>query len=169
MKNKWLIILLIFSVTINIAAIFTIGFHWWQTKRFRSPQTGGEIASVPPGLRLQLKPEQKEAMRNCNHRLNLKLQPYKQCVIEQRRKLFKLLTDATVDSLQMRKQLDSLFNLQKQVQTRIFYNMLEQREFLNEAQYQHLLRRFGNRFMNPYPEKRRGRHLRQGRRIQDKR
>ncbi|OPX25933.1 MAG: hypothetical protein B1H02_00090 [Candidatus Latescibacteria bacterium 4484_107] len=37
MRNKWLILALVFSVMVNAAAIGTIGFHWWKVRRIARP------------------------------------------------------------------------------------------------------------------------------------
>ena len=143
MKNKWLIILLIFSVTINLAAIATILFQYW-----RMPPPDLRFSHIRPAC--QLSPHEQELLRANYFNLIEHTHSQKQEIEEMRHHIFQSLIATEIDSIRIEKQLDTLAGMQKEIQKQIIFSLLKQRQFLDEPSYQQILHQYQARFIKPY-------------------
>lgn len=146
MKSKWLLLALLLSLAINLAALFTIVFHWFkQPPPFRA-EFGIE---EPMNPRLRPTPEQLERIKECRMHFHQSIEPLQRQIQAERKKIVQLLMQPEIDTVQVITLQDSISNLHQQIQRKVVLHMIEQRQFLDENQYQAVFRMMGRRFMNP--------------------
>lgn len=151
MKNKWLIILLIFSLAVNIAAIVTIGYNWYRTTVYkRNFRRDHENFARRFNNEFGISDEQQKAFFENQKEMFEKLKPYREAIREHRKTIFDLLNSPEIDTIKLNQQLDSLETYQKEVQKISLMNFFAQRRFLSNEQYSKILKKFGHRLMNPY-------------------
>jgi hypothetical protein len=152
MKNKWLILILLLSLAMNLAAISTIFYHWFETRKF-PPPPGAEFALDGPMNRLlRPSPEQLESIKCCRMRFHQEIRPLQEQIQGNRRQILELLMQPKIDTLQITALQDSVSGLQQKMQQKVVRHMIEQRQFLNENQYRVIFQKIGRRFMNPDDE-----------------
>lgn len=151
MKNKWLIIILLFSVTINLVAVGTLAFYWWQASRPGAFRARHEFPGPPPEVQqLNLSAEQREQIHQSQRQLFEQIHAFREVTQQHRTELFDLLIQDKIDTTKILVELDSLVQIQKQIQLQVMLNLLEQKKYLSTDQYRTFLKFFSRRFLNPY-------------------
>ena len=133
MKEKFIIFLLVFSLTVNVAALITMGYFWGKSER-----RGGTFLSrgeLPPrGGGLSLNNGQVEKMRNARMVLLKEIAPFRDELMTKRRELANFLTLEKPDRRALKQKLREINDLQFQTQTAVIDNLLKEKEFLNPGQ-----------------------------------
>jgi Spy/CpxP family protein refolding chaperone len=140
MKNKIFIIIFIFSIVINLAAIFTIGFHWFADKNWRHPH--------PPPFReheemmherLNLSDNQLAEIRKSNEMLReqiihdqIELRHYRDQLIEQ-------IKQSNPDTVVINEMIIKISNIQSEIEKRFIHHMLDQKQILTPEQFERFL------------------------------
>jgi Spy/CpxP family protein refolding chaperone len=140
MNKKLLVAILAISVIINLVAIFTLGYYWWEIrshKRGMMPQWMGRLHGwheSPLRQKLNLTEEQVEVLNKNQEEMRLKMLPYREELFAKRKNLMELLRDTELD----RAHADSLFkeivNLQIELEVRVFDNLWYIRSILTPEQ-----------------------------------
>lgn len=140
MSRRLLIIVLLISLAINLAAVFTIGSYWREArshKRVIEPRWMGRARDWREGpLRreLNLTDEQLEALHKNQQEMRQKMLPYRQELFTKRKELMKLLKETEPN----REKADSLFrevvSLQMELESHIFEHLWNVRSMLTPEQ-----------------------------------
>jgi Spy/CpxP family protein refolding chaperone len=140
MNKKVLVIILATSVGINLVAVFTLGYYWWEIrshKRDGMPQMLRRLHGwheSPLRQKLNLTEEQLELLNKNQEEMRLKMFPYRESLFAKRKELMELLRDAESN----RAHADSLFreivNLQIELEARVFDNLWYVRSILTPEQ-----------------------------------
>ncbi len=134
MKEKLIIFLLIFSLTINLAALVTMGYFWGRG------ESGGEAVfersgeSSRLGSRLSLDKVQQRKMRGMRGSLFEGIKPVRDELEAKREDLVNLLTTEDPDRMVIDQKIGEINVLQSQIQHAVIDNLLREKEFLNPMQ-----------------------------------
>jgi len=129
MSKKFLVIVLIVSVTINLVAVFTLGYYWWEIsshKRGFMPrliERTHDWRKSPLRHELNLTEEQIEALNKNQEEMRSQMLPFRQELFAKRKELVKLLEETAPN----RQKADSLFkeivSLQMKLESHVFDNL----------------------------------------------
>ena len=134
MKEKLIIFLLIFSLTINVAALVTMGYFWGRG------EGGGEAVfrrsgeSPRLGSRLSLDKVQQRKMRGMRGSLFEGIKPVRDELEDKREDLVNLLTIEDPDRIVIDQKIGEINVLQSQIQHAVIDSLLREKEFLNPMQ-----------------------------------
>lgn len=134
MKEKLIIFLLIFSLTINVAALVTMGYFWGRG------EGGGEAVfersgeSPRLGSRLSLDKVQQRKMRGMRGSLFEGIKPVRDELEAKREDLVNLLTIEDPDRIVIDQKIGEINVLQSQIQHAVIDSLLREKEFLNPMQ-----------------------------------
>ena len=161
MDKKVLIIILIISVAINAATLFTFGYFWWT----RHASVERQELSHRPHMRhdwqhtriardLDLSKKQIEEIKKMNEEMRKEMWPVREELFTKRQELMSLIRDNGPDSMRVDKLLKEIAAVQAEHETKIFYRMLKMREILTPEQREQLgglLHRFMEEGRPPEP------------------
>jgi len=134
MKEKLIIFLLIFSLTINVAALVTMGYFWGRG------EGGGEAVfrrsgeSPRLGSRLSLDKVQQRKMRGMRGSLLEGIKPVRDELEAKREDLVDLLILEEPDRIVIDQKIGEINSLQSQIQHAVIDSLLREKEFLNPMQ-----------------------------------
>ena len=133
MKEKIIIFILIFSLTINVAALITMGYFWGKdytnTKDFSTADGSSPFIS---GLSLDTK--QRGKMRRLRQSFQEETSPMRGSLITKREELVTLLNSEMLDRSAIEQKLKEINQVQFQIQTAVIDNLLEEKTYLNPGQ-----------------------------------
>ena len=134
MKEKLIIFLLIFSLTINVAALITMGYFWERDYSSRETvfRKGGEPLRL--GRELSLDNGQRGKMRGLRRSLRGGIDPIRDELTTKREDLVNLLTVEEPDRSAIDKKLSEINGLQSQIQHTVINHLLREKEFLTPLQ-----------------------------------
>ena len=134
MKEKLIIFLLIFSLTVNVAALITMGFLWGKGGRSRETVSRRMGESPRLGSRLSLDKVQQRKMRGMRGSLFKGIKPIRDELEAKREDLVNLLTLEEPDRSAIDEKIVEIDALQSQIQRAVIENLLREKEFLNPEQ-----------------------------------
>ncbi len=140
MRNRWLILVLAFSLIVNVAAIGTIGYRWWRARRMTSQWSHPHRRMLEPmrGL-LSLTPEQMDQLEEQRRRISGETEEIRQDLFKSRARLMELLgTDP--DSLEIEELLQEIASSQVALERKVINNILRMKQVLTPEQREELLR-----------------------------
>lgn len=152
MKTKWLILGLLLSVAINLAALFTLVYHWYVTSNLEPPPRAPLGFEQPMDHRLRPSPEQMEHIKASRMHFHQNIRPLQHQIKVQRRQMVQMLMQPEIDTVQVIALQDSISSLHGQIQRKVVLHLIDQRQFLDEHQYRAVFRMMGRRFMKPDDE-----------------
>ena len=145
MDKKVLIIVLVISVAINAATLFTFGYFWWTRHNVPARQ---ELLHQPHMMRdwqqtriardLDLTRKQIKELRKLNEEMRGEMWPMREELFKKRQELMALLRDKKPDSSHVEQLLKEIAAMQAAHETKIFYRMLKMREILTPEQQEQL-------------------------------
>ena len=133
MKEKLIIFILIFSLTINVAALMTMGYFWgknYTSKKGISTADG----SSPLISGLSLDTRQRGKMRRLRQSFQEETRPIRNSLITKREELVTLLNSETLDRSAIERKLKEINEVQYQIQEAVIDNLLEEKTYLNPGQ-----------------------------------
>jgi len=133
MKEKLIIFLLVFSLTVNVAALITMGYLWGRDYR------GGETAfrrgePLHLGRELSLDNGQRGKMLGLRRSLLRGIDPIRDELMTKREELVNLLTENEPDRSTIDKKLSEINGFQSQIQHTVIDHLIREKEFLNPRQ-----------------------------------
>lgn len=142
MRKKWLILALVFSGMVNVAAIGTIGFHWWRVR-----SVDHRLHSFPPGepmLRplhrlLSLTPDQVQKLEAQRRRISEEIRGIRQNLFESKTRLMELLRSPDPDSMAVEEILQEIASSQVALERKVIHNILRMKQALTPEQREKLL------------------------------
>jgi len=136
MKEKLIIFLLIFSLTVNLAALITLGYFWGKSER---PGTPAFRMGKPTSLvsELPLDNGQWRKMRGLRRNLLKEITPIRDELMTKRGELVNLFTLEKPDRQVIDQKLREISGLQLQTQAAVIDQLLKEKEFLNPKQQKH--------------------------------
>ncbi|MBL7073838.1 periplasmic heavy metal sensor [candidate division KSB1 bacterium] len=144
MKKNWLLIVLIFSLAVNLAAVGTIGYHWWRESRPRvkRPFWGRGWERGP----LKLTDSQIARMEDMWGTFRADLSGLRDQLHQKRGELIDLLRNAESDSLTIDRKLDEIAALQAKLEKRAIRKTVKMRNILTPQQREEFFTLFKDRF-----------------------
>lgn len=140
MKRKILILGLIFSLTINIAVLTTIGHHWLGREKEERHHREGKNSSMSYLYKeLALSESQIKEMESLRESLEPNMDGTKEELREKRVELVALLTESKPDRKKINEKLIEIESLQGILQKFIIDNIIQQKEILAPEQQKKLL------------------------------
>ncbi|MFH1007874.1 MAG: periplasmic heavy metal sensor [Candidatus Latescibacterota bacterium] len=160
MRKKWLILALVFSVMVNVAAIGTIGFHWWRASHAASflPPPGGPMRG-PMRRELSLDPDQMRELETHRKQMAQEIDHLQEELSEARNSMMALLRSADPDSTAVEEVLEEIMASQMAMERKVLHNLLRMKRELTPEQQEKLLRMMARRpgWDRMRPDFRRGR------------
>ena len=150
MKSKWIIVLLIFSLAVNIAAVVTIGIQWSRHFTRHHP-----LLSEPPfsdrhreifRRRLDLTEDQFRQVRDVQDRLAEEMETKHSLLREKREALFHQLREPDPDREEIDSLLVEISVLQADIERKVVENLLEMKDVLTPEQREKLLSIIDHKF-----------------------
>ena len=133
MREKLIIFLLVFSLTVNVAALITMGYFWGTD--YRSEETVFRRGEPPRlGRELSLDNGQRGKMRGLRRSLLREIDPIRDELMTKREELVNLLTIEELDRNAIDKKLSEINGLQSQIQHTVIDHLLREKEFLTPRQ-----------------------------------
>lgn len=134
MKEKLIIFLLIFSLTVNVAALITMGFLWGKGERSRETVSRSMSESPRLGSRLSLDKRQWGKMHSMRESLMKEIKPVRDELESKREDLVNLLILEEPDRSAIDEKIVEIDALQSQIQRAVIDNLLREKGFLNPEQ-----------------------------------
>ena len=143
MDKKALVIVLVISVIINLATVFTFGYFWMTRNRLgegpvREPHMARDWRDARIVRELCLSRDQMVALRKANEDLRTAMQPLREELFEKRRELMSLLRTAEPDRDRAKALIKEIGELQVNHDMQIFERLLAMRDVLDPDQCQKL-------------------------------
>ena len=161
MDKKVLVIILVISVAINAATLFTFGYFWW-TRHVRPERR--ELVEQPHMMHdwqhtriarnLDLSKEQIDEIKKMNEEIRSEMWPIREELFQKRQELMSLLRENEPDSMRVDRLLKEIAAMQAEHEAMIFHRMLKMREILTPEQREQLgglLHRFMEQGRPPEP------------------
>ena len=133
MKEKLILVILIFSLTVNAAALITMGYFWGREYGSRkAAQQEGKTA--PFNSELSLDSGQRGRMRDLRKSFMNETAPIRHTLTLKRAELASLLASAGTDRASLEQKLREINDLQLKMQTAVIDQLLKERESLTPEQ-----------------------------------
>jgi Spy/CpxP family protein refolding chaperone len=138
MREKLIIFLLVFSLTVNVAVLVTMGYFWGKYDgEGKSFLRGDEFPPPPPPpliSELSLDKEQRGKMRTVRRSFINEIAPIRSELTTRRESLVNLLTAKKPDRNTIDQKLSEINALQSKIQYAVINNLLREKDFLNPKQ-----------------------------------
>jgi Spy/CpxP family protein refolding chaperone len=145
MGKKVLVIVLVISVAINLATIFTLGYFWWtkhnvarQDVFVRRPDMMHELHQTRMAKELGLSDQQIEEIRKANEEMRIAMQPLREELFKKRQELMSMVRDEDIDRAKADMLIEQIAELQAEHDTQIFDRLLVMKSILTPEQRQRL-------------------------------
>lgn len=145
MDKKVLVVILVISVAINAATLFTFGYFWWvrhnvpaRQELLRQPHMTHDWQHTRIARDLELNREQIEEIKKMNEQMRNEMWPMREELFNKRQELMSLLRDNGPDSVRVYQLLKEIAAMQVQHEAKIFYRLLKMRKILTPAQQEQL-------------------------------
>lgn len=145
MKNKLLLLVLIFSLSFNAAVLGALAYHFWLGRPAVLPGPGWPAGDSSLDRDLDLSPQQAETVVGLRDDMEKRTYPICTKIHTKRQELFELLQTEQPDSAAISEKVDEINALQRQMQSTVVDYMLREKEVLNEEQRQVFFGRIGGR------------------------
>jgi len=143
MKEKLIIVIMIFSLTINVAALVTMGYFWGRDYTSRTDSFEEEKSSaLTAGLSLDNR--QRGRMRGLRRAFLQETTPIQDTLMVKRGELASQLNAQEPDRTAINQTLREINDLQLQIQLAVTENLLKEKAFLDPAQQ----KQYGTRICN---------------------
>ncbi len=155
MNKRFLIIALTISIAINLAALFTIGFYWWERRSFKRGITPRRVSErydwrrSPLSRRLNLTEEQIEVINKQHEEMRSKMLPLTDELFKKRRELTTLLWEAPPDRERTDTLQREIASLQFKVDSQVFENLCQIKDILTPEQQKQFFKLFEKRQLYP--------------------
>ncbi|UCE08208.1 MAG: Spy/CpxP family protein refolding chaperone [bacterium] len=134
MSKKTLTWLLIFSIIINISTITTFSYHRWFKPKKKIDKTFRSIHRESLSKKLGLTEEQSQKVRELRSDLWKEIKPLRIQLSEERRHFIQILKQDTINIDEVYKKVDSIAEIQQQMQRKTVENMLAHQSILTPEQ-----------------------------------
>jgi Spy/CpxP family protein refolding chaperone len=138
MREKLIIFLLVFSLTVNVAVLVTMGYFWGKYDgEGKSFLRGDEFPPPPPPpliSELSLDKEQRGKMRTVRRSFFNEIAPIRSELTTRRESLVNLLTAKKPDRNTIDQKLSEINALQSKIQYAVINNLLREKDFLTPKQ-----------------------------------
>ena len=143
MRQRWLVLALVFSGLVNLAAIGTIGYHGWRVRTPRRP-----FEEMPASLRreLSLDPDQMERLAEHRQQSREEMERIQQSLLETRTRLMELLRSPDPDSMAVEDLLQQMVSSQMAMERKVIHDLLRMRQVLTPEQRERFMRLMERRF-----------------------
>jgi peptidoglycan hydrolase CwlO-like protein len=138
-KNRILLMLLVFSLTLNLAVVFTVVSGIYKAHRCESGQTCTMLRYHPLYRELLLNEKQEEGVRQVNEVLENQVGPLRKQVRALNNELLTLMKQSGIDRAKVLKKQHEICQIQQQIQGKVLDAVLEHRKVLNETQYERMI------------------------------
>jgi Spy/CpxP family protein refolding chaperone len=143
MDKKVLVILLVISVAINLATMFTLGYFWWTRRGVEQafgpdPRIMHEWQHSRIARELELSGAQIEEIRKANEEMRNAVHPLREELFEKRHELMSVLQAREANMAVAEALLDEISELQTQHEKQIFERLLMMKEILTPEQQEKL-------------------------------
>lgn len=145
MDKKVLVVILVISVTINLATVLTLGYFWWarhaaaeQKVFLRRPHMMHDWQQTRMARELGLSDKQIEEMKKANEEMMVAMQPLREELFKKRQELMLLLRDEDMDGEKADMLIGQIAGLQAEHDAQIFDRLLVMRKILTPEQRQRL-------------------------------
>lgn len=140
MSKRVLLIVVIISVTINLAAVLTFSYYRLQERSFRREMTSRRIAEGDRRKRrflqheLNLTEEQIEAVDSKHQEMTSNMARLRHELLVKRRELMSLLRETELDKARAGILLREIASLQTEVDSQVFENLSQMKDILTPEQ-----------------------------------
>ena len=155
MSKRFLIIAFIISVAINLAAVLTFGYYWWEERSFRRGiasrwvSKGPDWRGSPLRNRLNLTQEQIEAINARHEEMRSRMLPLMDKLFMKRKELMALLRETELDKARVNTLVREIASLQTNVDSKVFENLCQIRDILTPEQQKQFFMLFEERQLFP--------------------
>lgn len=132
MKEKLMMVVLIFSLTVNAAALITMGYFWGSN--YSSREAAKEAGPSPFGTELSLDQGQRDRMRELRKSFMDETAPVRDDLMIKRAELANLLTSEGPERSSLEQKLREINELQLRMQIAVIDQMFKEKEFLSPEQ-----------------------------------
>ena len=138
-----LFVLLVISVAINLATMFTLGYFWWTRRAVErefgpGPHMMHEWQHSRIVRELELSGEQIEEIRKANEEMRNAMRPLREELFKKRQELMSVLQEREANIAVAEVLLDEISELQAQHEKQIFERLLMMKEILTPQQQEKL-------------------------------
>lgn len=152
--KKWLIIVLVFSVAVNVAALVTIGIQWSRHSGKYHPLSGPPFSEKHSEMlhrRLDLSEDQIQKVKETQDRFAEEMETMQNGLRTKREALFRQLRAPEPDRTEIDTLLVEIAALQANVERNVVNHLLEMKDVLTPEQRKKLLSLIDRRFRDHGP------------------
>jgi Spy/CpxP family protein refolding chaperone len=143
MDKKVLVVILIISIAINLATVFTLGYFWWARHASRADVS---VQQHPPPewphtrivRELDLSEQQIEQMRRTNEEMRKAMQPLREELFRKRHELMSLLRADEIARDKADRLIAEIAELQARHEAQLFEHLVNMRSILTPEQQERL-------------------------------
>ncbi len=128
MKEKLIMVILVFSLTVNAAAFITIGYFWGKNNRSR------EAGPSPLSAELSLDQDQRDRMRELRKSFIQETAPVRDELMVKRAELAQLLASAGPERASLDQKIREINELQLKMQMSVMDQLFKEKAFLRPEQ-----------------------------------
>jgi len=156
MKKNLFIIGFIFSVTVNVAVLVSLGYFWYKGRKVREirsqemPRFGGPLERA-----LALSHEQIEAIRALRKDFDPSIADLRMAIRLKRQELMMLLNEPNPDTVQINRKIAEIVSLQEKLEKLTIHHLIKMKRILTPEQMRKLHSLIEKRIMYGGPERRR--------------
>jgi Spy/CpxP family protein refolding chaperone len=135
MKRNLLIIGFIFSLTVNVVVLASLGYFWYKGRKVRDIRRQ-EITHFQGPLEraLALSPEQIEAMKTLRGNFDPNIIDLRMAVREKRHELMMLLSEPNPDTAEVNKKIAEIASLQVELEKLTIHHLIKMKKILTPEQ-----------------------------------
>lgn len=163
MKNRWMTILLIFSLTVNVAAVVTLAYFWHHNRVAPLPPPGLDAQPLqrhlPAWQDVDLPPKTRRELAHLRRQFRSQVFDLRKELDQSRLQLMQQLMRPNIDKDSLNASLQKLTAMQMEMEKMTINHLLEIRSHLTNDQWQQLLQSMERerRFLQRAPLGRKGR------------
>jgi Spy/CpxP family protein refolding chaperone len=128
MKEKLIMVILVFSLTVNAAALITIGYFWGKNN------VGREAGPPPFGAELSLDQDQRDRMRELRKSFINETAPVRDDLMIKRVELAQLLASEGPERASLEQKIREINELQLKMQIAVMDQLFREKAFLSPEQ-----------------------------------
>lgn len=151
MSKRSLIIVLVISVAINLAAVLTFGYHWWEARSYRreiAPRwidRGPDLRRSLLRQKLDLTGEQMDSLNVMHKEMRSKMLSLRKKMFTKREKLMALLRETEPNKSRADTLLGDIASLQTELEAQVFEHLCQMKDILTPEQQKQFIRLYERR------------------------
>jgi len=148
MEKKWIVLLIIISLSFNIGTVSIVSYHMMMRKRLAEEMgSPGDMRSNFMQKKLGISKEQTQQIDSIFSETQKNILPFRKQIDEKKKEMFTMVKNGKIDEGKKEKLLAEISGLQMQIERKMLDSIIETRSKMTSEQRE----KFDKFFNNPQP------------------